>query len=96
MYVIIAYDVNTETPAGKKRLRQISKSCLNYGKRVQNSLFECLIDYGTFLTLKKRIEDIMDKEKDSLRYYYLGNKWKGKIEHIGNKETVDLDGPLIL
>ncbi|MEG2686526.1 MAG: CRISPR-associated endonuclease Cas2, partial [Christensenellaceae bacterium] len=74
MYVIIAYDVNTETPAGKKRLRQISKSCLNYGKRVQNSLFECLIDYGTFLTLKKRIEDIMDKEKDSLRYYYLGNK----------------------
>lgn len=85
MYVIIAYDVSTITEGGQKRLRQVSKACENYGQRVQNSLFECLIDYGTFLKLKKTLVGIIDLKTDSLRFYYLGNKWETKIEHVGSK-----------
>jgi len=83
MFVVIAYDVNTEDAEGKKRLRKVSKACQNYGQRVQNSLFECSIDYGTFLTLKRTLRKIIDIDKDSLRCYNLGNKWNGKVEHIG-------------
>ena len=96
MFVIIAYDVNTTTARGRKNLRLVSKECEKYGQRVQNSLFECLIDYGTFLKLKNKLEEIIDLENDSLRYYYLGNKWKGKIEHVGAKENYDPSGTLIL
>jgi CRISPR-associated protein Cas2 len=96
MFIVIAYDVNTESLGGKKRLRKVSKACQNYGQRVQNSLFECLIDYGTFLQLKRTLEKIIDKDKDSLRYYNLGNKWDGKVEHIGAKPSYDPDGALIV
>ena len=96
MFVVIAYDVNTETPAGKKRLRNVSKICQNYGQRVQNSLFECNIDYGTFLKVRAQLEKIIDKEKDSLRYYNLGNKWECKIEHVGAKEGYNSEGVIIL
>jgi CRISPR-associated protein Cas2 len=96
LFVIIAYDVNTETPAGKKRLRQVSKACQDYGQRVQYSLFECSIEYGTFLLLKKRLESIIDIEKDSLRYYNLGNNWNGKVEHIGAKKGYNPEGTLII
>ena len=96
MYVIIAYDVNTETALGRKRLRHVSKECQNVGQRVQNSLFECLVDYGKFLKVKKRIEEIIDKETDSLRYYYLGNNWEHKVEHVGAKPSYQVDGTIII
>ena len=96
MFVLVAYDVSTETPAGKTRLRKVSKICQNYGQRVQNSLFECSIDYGTFLKLKKELEKIIDKDKDSLRYYNLGKNWDSKVEHIGAKLGYNPEGVIII
>lgn len=95
MFVIIAYDVSTTSPTGAKRLRHMAKACVNYGQRVQNSVFEMNIEYGTFLKLKDKLVAIMDKEKDSLRFYYLGNNWKNKVEHIGAKEGYDTEGVLL-
>ncbi|MGN0410421.1 MAG: CRISPR-associated endonuclease Cas2, partial [Candidatus Fimousia sp.] len=85
MLVLITYDVNTETAAGKARLRKVAKQCVNYGTRVQNSVFECLMDAAKCREVKQILEDIIDKEKDSLRFYYLGDKYKTKVEHIGAK-----------
>lgn len=96
MLVLITYDVNTETAAGKKRLRNVAKQCLNYGQRVQYSVFECNLDYGKFQEVKNILEKLIDKEKDSLRFYYLGNNYKNKVEHIGIKESFDFDSPLIV
>ncbi|NPV87704.1 MAG: CRISPR-associated endonuclease Cas2 [Anaerolineae bacterium] len=96
MMVLITYDVNTETEAGKKRLRQVAKACQDYGQRVQNSVFECLIDAACLKKLKARLEKLIDAEKDSLRYYYLGDDWRGRVEHIGAKSTFDLEGTLIV
>jgi len=93
--VLITYDVDTTTPAGQKRLRKVAKQCENYGQRVQNSVFECLIDNARLKVLKARLTDIIDPEKDSLRFYYLGRNWRKKIEHIGAKPSLDLEGPLI-
>ena len=87
MLVLITYDVSTETPAGKKRLRKVAKICLNYGQRVQNSVFECMLDSAQCRMLKARLCAIMDKEKDSLRFYYLGNNFENKIEHFGAKSS---------
>ena len=95
MMVLITYDVNTENDAGKKRLRKIAKECENYGQRVQNSVFECLIDPARLKHLQARLENLMDKDKDSLRYYYLGNQWRERVEHVGAKPSLDLEGPLI-
>jgi CRISPR-associated protein Cas2 len=95
MYVLICYDVNTETKAGKKRLHKVAKTCENYGQRVQNSVFECLIDNAKMQYLKNTLIKIINPEMDSLRFYYLGNKWKRKIEHIGAKPSIDLTGILI-
>lgn len=95
MMVLITYDVNTETPAGQKRLRKVAKQCENYGQRVQNSVFECLIDSAQWKVLKALLTDIIDPEKDSLRFYYLGNNWRRRVEHIGAKPSIDLEGPLI-
>ena len=95
MLVLITYDVNTETAEGKARLRKVAKQCVNYGTRVQNSVFECLMDTAKCREVKQILEDIIDKEKDSLRFYYLGDKYKTKIEHIGAKNTRQLDEPLI-
>ena len=95
MFVIIAYDVNTTSLGGTKRLRKISKECVNYGQRVQNSVFEVNIEYAKFIQLKDRLIKIMDKKTDSLRFYYLGNNWKKRIEHIGAKEGYDSEGILI-
>lgn len=94
MMVLITYDVNTMDDAGKRRLRVVAKQCLNYGQRVQNSVFECLIDAGQMRHLKHRLVGLIDTEKDSLRFYYLGNEWKERVEHIGAKASVDLEGPL--
>lgn len=95
MLVLITYDVNTETIAGKKRLRRVAKQCVNYGQRVQNSVFECVMDAAKCRQVKALLENIIDKEKDSLRFYYLGNNYKTKVEHIGAKETYDVEEPLI-
>ena len=96
MMSVVSYDVSTTDPAGKKRLRKVAKECLNYGQRVQNSVFEVDVDYSTFLKLKYRLEKIIDKDKDSLRIYYLGNNWKKRVEHIGAKSTYDPGGALII
>lgn len=82
--------------AGRKKTSQGCKGSVNYGQRVQNSVFEVDVDYGTFLKLKDRLMKIIDEEQDSLRFYYLGNNWKRRVEHIGAKETYDPEGSLIL
>lgn len=96
MLVLITYDVNTETPAGRKRLRQVAKQCLNYGQRVQNSVFECVLDAAKCREVQHKLESLIDKEKDSLRFYYLGNNYKTKVEHIGAKESYDVEGVLLV
>ena len=96
MLVLITYDVNTEDPAGRKRLRQISKQCVNYGQRVQCSVFECLLDPAQCRSLQAKLRSIMDEGKDSLRFYYLGDRYEKKIEHFGCKSTYLPDEPLIL
>lgn len=96
MLVLIAYDVDTGDALGRKRLRQISKQCVNYGQRVQNSVFECLVDPAQLCTLKGKLLKIMDEKKDSLRFYYLGNKYDSKIEHYGAKPTYDPEEPMII
>jgi len=95
MMVLITYDVNTDTSAGKKRLRQIAKQCVNNGQRVQNSVFECLVNPAQFSELRKKLEKIADPSVDSLRYYFLGDKWKNRVEHFGAKSTYDPEGILI-
>jgi CRISPR-associated protein Cas2 len=95
MMVVITYDINTETPAGQKRLRRVAKECQNHGQRAQNSVFECLLDAGQLTLLKHRLSQMIDPEKDSLRFYELGDKWSGRVEHVGAKPTVDLTGPLL-
>lgn len=96
MMILITYDVNTEDFAGRKRLRQIAKQCVNYGQRVQNSVFECVMDAAQCRQLQHKLVQIMDKEKDSLRFYYLGNNYQTKIEHFGAKQTYEAEGVLIL
>ena len=96
MLVLITYDVNTETAAGKKRLRQVAKQCVNYGRRVQNSVFECILDNAQCVMLKAKLTDIIDEEVDSLRFYYLGDKYKNKVEHMGAKPGFDVTEPLIM
>ena len=96
MMVLITYDVNTETPAGRKRLRKIAKECVNYGQRVQNSVFECLLDTSQCKKLQYTLTELMDKESDSLRFYYLGNHYKTKIEHFGVKSSYDPEEALMI
>lgn len=95
MLVLITYDVNTQDSNGKKRLRNVAKQCENYGIRVQNSVFECIVDAAQCRELKHKLSQQIDAEKDSLRFYYLGDKYKTKIEHIGAKETIKVDELLI-
>lgn len=96
MLVVITYDVNTETADGRKRLRQIARQCVNYGQRVQNSVFECLLDSAQCRLLQAKLCDIIDIEKDSLRFYYLGNKYESKIEHFGCQNTYRPEDAMIL
>ena len=96
MLVLITYDVNPEGAAGRKRLRQIAKQGVNYGQRVQNSVFECLLDAAQYRMLQAKLCKIMDPEKDSLRFYYLGNRYENKIEHFGSQGSYQPEEPLIL
>lgn len=95
MMTLVSYDVSTTDNKGRTRLRKVSKECQNYGQRVQNSVFEIDVDYGTFLKVKDKLLKIIDPKHDSLRIYYLGNNWKHRIEHYGTKETYDPEGVLI-
>ena len=95
MMTLVSYDVSTTDNKGKTRLRKVAKDCQNYGQRVQNSVFEIDVDYGTFLKVKDKLLKIIDQQHDSLRIYYLGNNWKHRIEHYGTKETYDPEGVLI-
>lgn len=96
MLVLITYDVSTQDAAGKKRLRRVAKECTNYGQRVQNSVFECVLDASQALLLKDCLLSLLDQKSDSLRFYYLGNEYKTKIEHYGAKKTYDAEGVLML
>lgn len=96
MLMLITYDVNTETSDGRKRLRQVAKQCVNYGIRVQNSVFECIVDAAQARELKHKLQNIIDSDKDSLRFYNLGNNYQNKVEHYGAKETVNMEDVLIL
>jgi CRISPR-associated endoribonuclease Cas2 len=96
LLVLITYDVNTTTAAGKKRLNKVAKVCVNYGQRVQNSVFECLLDSAQFCVVKAKLTAIISPDQDSLRFYNLGDKYKTRIEHIGAKQTYDPEEPMIL
>ena len=96
MMVLVSYDVSTINNGGQKRLRKVAKVCQNYGQRVQNSVFEIDVDYGTFLRVKDSLLKLIDDKSDSLRFYYLGNNWKRKVEHYGAKETYDPEGVIII
>jgi CRISPR-associated protein Cas2 len=96
MLVVVSYDVSTTDPAGRRRLRRIAKTCQNHGQRVQFSVFECEVTPGDWVKLRSRLLDEMNKEKDSLRFYFLGADGKRRIEHAGNRMPVDLDGPLMV
>lgn len=96
MLVLITYDVSTETSTGKKRLNRVANTCIKYGQRVQNSVFECNIDYGTFLKLKNTLIELINKQEDSLRFYNLGNKYENKVEHIGIRPSIPLEGTIIV
>jgi len=96
MMVLVTYDVNTETETGRKRLRRVAKACVNHGQRVQNSVFECLLEPAEWTLFRHLLIDEIDESKDSLRFYFLGKKWQRRVEHIGAKPTYDPEGTLIV
>ena len=96
MMVLITYDVSTDTAEGRRRLRQVAKQCVNYGQRVQNSVFECLLDAAQCKQLQHKLLEIMDEQQDSLRFYYLGTRYQTRIEHFGVKAGYDPGGVLML
>lgn len=96
MMVLVSYDVSTVDGKGKSRLRKVAKECQNYGQRVQNSVFEIDVDYGTFLKVKDKLLKLIDESCDSIRFYYLGNNWKHRVEHYGAKVSYDPEGVLII
>ncbi len=96
MLVLITYDVSTEDAAGRKRLRRVAKYCVDYGQRVQNSVFECLVDPAQYKLLQAKLLEVIDPAKDSLRFYQLGNKYQNKIEHFGVKASYEPEGVLMV
>ena len=96
MLVLVSYDVSTKEPAGQRRLRRVAKACLDYGQRVQKSVFECIVDPEQWTRLRLRLLDEFDPEQDSLRFYFMGSKFEGKIEHHGVGQPPDLQGALVL
>ncbi|MEI7982961.1 MAG: CRISPR-associated endonuclease Cas2 [Bacteroidota bacterium] len=96
MMVLVTYDVETQNRAGQKRLRRVAKMCEDYGQRVQNSVFECVLEPGKFAELKFRLIETIDQEKDSLRFYFLGSKWVGKVEHVGAKPSINPDADCLV
>ncbi|MCI9640434.1 CRISPR-associated endonuclease Cas2 [Anaerovoracaceae bacterium 41-7] len=96
MLVLITYDVSTQDKAGKTRLRKVARECVNYGQRVQNSVFECIVDSSQMLLLKDKLLSLIDEKQDSLRFYYLGNNYQTKVEHFGAKESYEAEGVLMV
>jgi len=95
MMVLVTYDVSTTTAEGRRRLTRVAKACLDFGQRVQNSVFECQVDPERWATLRLRLLDLYKADEDSLRFYFLGANWRRRVQHHGTKAAVDLDGPLI-
>jgi CRISPR-associated protein Cas2 len=95
MLVLVTYDVATGDPNGQRRLRNVAKTCLNFGQRVQKSVFECSVNNEQYVQLRQQLIDKINPDKDSLRFYMLGNEWKHRVEHIGVKPSIDFDGPMI-
>ncbi|MBM4271891.1 MAG: CRISPR-associated endonuclease Cas2 [Deltaproteobacteria bacterium] len=95
MFVVVSYDVANVDGAGARRLRRVARACLDYGQRVQYSVFECIVDPAQWAALRQRLIDEIDTEEDSLRFYYLGSNWRRRVEHVGAKKTIDQEGPLI-
>lgn len=96
MFVLITYDVNITSPHGEKRLRNVARVCLNYGKRVQNSVFECILTEAQFVVLRDQVKGIIDSDQDSIRFYMLGKNWKRKVETLGKDTGIDFTGELII
>ncbi|WP_436717774.1 CRISPR-associated endonuclease Cas2 [Roseiconus lacunae] len=96
MMVLVTYDVATANAAGKRRLSRVAKTCLNYGQRVQNSVFECLVTPDQWTNLRHELISEIDATEDSLRFYFLGSNYKHRVEHVGSNPTTDLDDPLII
>ena len=96
MMVLITYDVSTEGDGGKRRLRRVARACRDYGQRVQYSVFECDLEPAQWVTLRARLLKEIDQKQDSLRFYQLGANWKPRVEHVGAKPALDLDGPLLM
>ena len=96
MMVLVTYDVATSDAAGRRRLSRVAKTCLNYGQRVQNSVFECLVTPDQWTQLRHQLVEEIEQSEDSLRFYFLGSNYKKRVEHIGAKPTTDLDEPLII
>lgn len=96
MMVLVTYDVNTETKAGQRRLRRVAKACEDFGQRVQNSVFECLVEPAQWVVLRQTLLEEIEPEKDSLRFYFLGKNWKRRVEHEGRQVSYDPEGPLIV
>lgn len=95
MMVIVSYDVSTVDAAGEKRLRRVAKACRDFGQRVQYSVFEIEVDQAQWVMLKQNLTDLIDPASDSLRFYHLGNNWQRRVEHVGVKPALDLNGPLV-
>ncbi|MBU5230899.1 CRISPR-associated endonuclease Cas2 [Intestinimonas butyriciproducens] len=96
MLVLITYDVNTEDAAGRRRLRWVARQCVNYGQRVQNSVFECVLDAAQYRQVQAKLIQIADLERDSLRFYMLGNNYKSKVEHFEIKPSYEAEGVLMV
>ena len=96
MLVVVAYDVNTVSEEGRRRLRHVAKLCEDFGQRVQNSVFECLVDAAQWTKLRARLVDKIEKKTDSLRFYFLGDNWQRRVEHVGAKGSYNPQGPLVI
>ena len=94
--VLVSYDVSTTTVAGRRRLRHVAKVCSDYGVRVQNSVFECVVDPGQWTQLRHKLLHVFQDDEDSLRFYFLGKHWKGKVEHHGIKNVLSVEAPLVV
>ena len=96
MFVLITYDVNITSPNGAKRLRNVAKACIDFGKRVQNSVFECILTEAQLVMLRNKLNTIIDSEQDSIRFYILGKNWRNKVDTIGKNSGIDISGELII
>ena len=96
MMVLITYDIALTTAEDKKRLRHVARVCQDYGQRVQNSVFECLVDPAQWVTLRDKLSRVVDLPRDSLRFYFLGKNWRRRVEHLGAKPSIDQEGPLVV